>query len=77
MPFQHGNATGLRRAYIRTCPSVLRGIECEFNHPSYTVYRKLVTVVPPTTHMPVKQPRNTKQAKKHQVKAVRETMTFS
>ena len=63
--FAHGNAKGLERTrHIRTCPSVLRSIEneCDQATPA-TVYRKLVTAVPPTMHMPVKQPQNTKQAK--------------
>ena len=63
--FAHGNAKGLERTrHIRTCPSVLRSIEneCDQATPA-TAYRKLVTAVPPTMHMPVKQPRNTKQAK--------------
>ena len=62
--FTHGNAKGLERAHIRTCPSVLRSMENECNHATpATVYRKLVTDVPPPMHMPVKQPRDTKQAK--------------
>ena len=64
VPFVHGNATHSERAHIRTCPSVLRSIENECNHATpATVYRKLVTAVPPPMHMPVKQPRDTKQAK--------------
>ena len=43
---------------------MLRSIENECSQStSATAYRKLVTVVPPATHMSVKQPRNTKQAK--------------
>ena len=62
--FIHGNAKGLERAHIRTCASVLRSMENECNHATpATVYRKLVTAVPPPMHMPVKQPRDTKQAK--------------
>ena len=42
--FTHGNAKGLERAHIRTCPSVLRSMENECNHATpATVYRKLVT----------------------------------
>ena len=62
--FQLGHATGLRRAYVRTCPSVLRSTKNECSQStSATVYRKLVTGVPPATHMSVKQPQNTEQAK--------------
>ena len=51
VPFMHGNAKGLERAHIRTCPSVLRGMENECNHATpATVYRKLVTAVPPPMH---------------------------
>ena len=64
VPFQHGHATGLGRAYVRTCSSVLRSTKNECSQTtSATVYRKLVTVVPPATHMSVKQPQNTEQAK--------------
>ncbi len=56
---------------IRTCRSILRSTENEGSQStSATVYRKLVTVVLPATHMSVKQPRNTEQAKNIRSKLV-------
>ena len=63
--FPHGNATKhLSRPHIRTCPSVLRSLEKECQHTTTAkVYRSHITQVPAPTHLPVMQPRNTKQVK--------------
>lgn len=73
IPHAHGNAkreTG--RAHIRTCPSVLRSLEEECKVTSTAkAYRNRITQVPPPTHLPVKQPRNTTQVKNIRSKILR------
>ncbi len=55
---------GPERAYIRTCPSVLRSLENECKETtSAKAYKNHITKVPLPTHLAVKQPRNTKQVK--------------
>ena len=65
--FPHGirNAsTDSTRAYIRTCPSVIKSLQesCKSDTPT-TVYRKHVTNVPSVRYMAVLQPRNVRQVK--------------
>lgn len=62
--FPHGNSANSSRAYIRTCPSVIKSLQqsCKYETPT-TVYRKHVTNVPSPTHLAVLQPRNVRQVK--------------
>ena len=62
--FPHGNTKHNPRNYMRTCPSVLRDIEDKSKtEPPSKVYKKEVTVTSaiPMSHLPVLQPRNSKQ----------------
>ena len=53
---------GLKKAYIRAYPSILRSMENERNPATLVIgYRKLVTAVLSTMHMPMKHPHNIKQ----------------
>ena len=63
MEFAHGNATrNQEQKYVRTCPSVLKKLEnrCT-NEATYKVYKSEITKIPPASHIPVLQPRNSKQ----------------
>ena len=63
--FPHGNASNQAgRPHIRTCPSVLKSLQDACKHTTTAkAYKSHVTKVPPPTHMPVLQPRNSKQVK--------------
>ena len=64
--FPHGNSNAKsQRPHNRICGSVLKSLKesCKYDTAA-TVYRKHITNnVPPATHLPVLQPRNTRQAK--------------
>ena len=63
MEFAHGNATrNQEQKYVRTCPSVLKKLEnrCT-NEATSKVYKSEITKIPPASHIPVLQPRNSKQ----------------
>ena len=63
--FPHGNASNQTgRPHVRTCPSVLKILQDACKHSTTAkAYKSHVTKVPPATHMPVLQPRNSKQVK--------------
>ena len=52
--FAHGNASNQTgRPHIRTCPSVLKGLQDACKHTATAkAYKSHVTKVPPATHMP-------------------------
>ena len=60
--FPHGNKKNDNRAHIRTCPSVLKELTTKCNKSTTSrVYKSAITSLPPVAHMPVLQPRNSKQ----------------
>ena len=63
--YAHGYCTAAAgRAYVQTCPSVLRSLENECrSSTSVKAYRDHVWQIPPPSHLAVKQPHNTKQVK--------------
>ena len=79
VPFQHGHATGLRRAYVRTCPSVLRSTKNECSQSTSATYSLQETCNWCATRNAYVCEAATKHraGQKYQVKAVRETTTFS
>ena len=60
--FPHGNKENDDRAHIRTCPSVLTELKTKCNTSTTSrVYKSAITNIPSVAHMPVLQPRNSKQ----------------
>ena len=71
--FPHGNVKHHTREHIRTCPSVLKDLDDECVHSTTSkVYKSLVTKLPPTSHIPVLQPRNSKQVENVRLRKLRE-----
>ena len=63
----------LSREHIRTCLSVLNTLHDECVHSSTSrVYKSLVTKLPPTSHIPILQPRNSKQVENVRLRKSRE-----
>lgn len=60
--FPHGNVKLHEMEHIRTCPSVLKKLNnmCVQSYTSKE-YKSLITKLPFTSHVPVLQPRNSKQ----------------
>ena len=68
--FAHGNTTrNQEQTYVRTCPSVLKNLEnrCA-NEGTSKVYKSEITKLPPASHIPVLQPRNSKQVENIRLK---------
>ena len=62
--FPHGNSSQLTRAHVRTFPSVIEKLKNSCAHgTAATVYRNLVADIPPSTHIAVLQPKDTRQVK--------------
>ena len=62
--FPHGNNSQSKRAHVRTCPSVIEKLKKSCTHgTAATVYRNLIADVPPSTHIAVLQPKDTRQVK--------------
>ncbi len=63
MEFSHGNTKhNMERRFVRTCPSVLKDLESKCTTSSTSkVYKSEITKLPPPAHIPVLQPRNSKQ----------------
>jgi hypothetical protein len=61
--FPHGKAKhNPERSYVRTCPSVIRRCENKcITEPPAKVYKSEITSSVSTCHIPVLQPRNSKQ----------------
>lgn len=67
--FPHGNKRHDNRDHIRTCPSVLNELETQCSTSTTSkVYKSSIANLPPVTHIPVLQPRNSKQVENLRVK---------
>lgn len=62
--FPHKNRSHSEKVHIRTCPSVIEKLKKSCTHETAAaVYRKLVADIPPSTHIAVLQPKDTRQVK--------------
>ena len=70
--FPHGNTKNHTRHHVRTCPSVLKELEnrCALSSTS-KVYKACITKLPPVSHIPVLQPRNSTQVENVRRKILR------
>ena len=62
--FLHKNRSHSEKVHIRTCPTVIEKLKKSCTHETAAaVYRKLVADIPPSTHIAVLKPKDTKQVK--------------
>ena len=71
--FPHGNVKHTTREHVRTCPSVLKSLDVKCGESSTSkIYKSLITKLPAVSHMPVLQPRNSKQVENVRVKKLQD-----
>ena len=71
--FPHGNRKHDSRKHVRTCPSLLSDLKAQCQSATTSkVYKSSIPKLPPTPHIPVLQPRDSKQVENVRTKILQE-----